>query len=170
MERSEKNDHESRTHDHATPSRDTDSNTHHSADRQPDNVSLEGPAHSDDEHNSNRHRSSRRSGSGSNDDSRRNQNRRGNKKDVVDVTETDDETITIIGITAVVTKAERKEISSNSVNINRKNRSIPGHRLKRLVSLKFRQRALASFARKTEITNNLPMMFSLLPRLSASMV
>ena len=72
--------HQARTNERNAPPRNSDSDRHSSADRQPDNVSLEGPSRSGDDQGSNRKRSSQRSNSGSNDDSRRNQNRRGNKK------------------------------------------------------------------------------------------
>lgn len=50
------------------------------AERQPDNVTLEGPGNADREQRSNRHQSSHQSGQDSRDDSRRNQNRRGKNK------------------------------------------------------------------------------------------
>ncbi len=57
----------------------SDSDRSHSEDRQPDNVSLEGPSRSNNQ-DSNRRRSSRGGNdSRDRDDSRRNQNRRGNK-------------------------------------------------------------------------------------------
>ena len=77
------NDRKPRPHsdDRDGPKKSSDSGRSHSEDRQPDNVSLEGPSHSGDKQNSNRRQSNRSGGdSRDRDDSRRNNNRRGNNK------------------------------------------------------------------------------------------
>ena len=80
-------------------------------------------------------------------------------KDVADAIATDGETTPVVNVETnvnvnVETKAEKKEKDS----LERKNLSIPDHRLKRLDWLKFHQKALVSCVRKTGITSNLPTM------------